>query len=234
MAQTESSLYPLVRGFLEKQGFVVHAEAKNCDVVGVKDGDLVVVELKVALSLELLAQGLERMKVSETVYVAVPAPKAAAQVTRFKSFFPILRKLELGLLSVDVGNDLVTVLVQPQPYQRRRQPKARRALLSEIAGRSGSDNIGGSSRIKIITAYRESATLIAVALRRFGPMKPRDLRALGTGPKTLSILSTNVYGWFARQDRGIYALTEKGRVELANWQTLAERKEALLPASLSK
>jgi hypothetical protein len=234
MAQTESSLYPLVRDFLEKQGFVVHAEAKNCDVVGVKDGDLVVVELKVALSLELLAQGLERMKVSETVYVAVPAPKAAAQVARFKSFFPILRKLELGLLSVDMGNDLVTVLVQPQPYQRRRQPKARRALLLEIAGRSGSDNIGGSSRIKIITAYRESATLIAVALRRFGPMKPRDLRTLGTGPKTLSILSTNVYGWFSRQDRGIYALAEKGRVELANWQTLAERKEALLPDALSK
>lgn len=234
MAQSEASLYPLVRDFLKAQGFTVHAEAKHCDVVGVKNGDLVVVELKVALSLELLAQGLERMKVSETVYVAVPAPKAAAQVARFKSFFPILRKLELGLLAVDVENDLVTVLVQPQPYQRRRQPKARRALLSEIAGRSGNDNIGGSSRIKIITAYRESATFIAVALRRFGPMKPRDLRVLGTGPKTLSILSGNVYGWFARQDRGIYALTEKGRVELANWQTLAERKEALLPSSLSK
>jgi hypothetical protein len=228
MSMAESSLYRPVRDFLRNQGFTVHAEAHHCDVAAHKGDELVIVELKLTLSVELLAQGVQRMKLSDTVYVAVPAPKTSAQLVRMKSFFPILRKLELGLLAVDISTGTVSVFVQPLPFQRRRKPQSRKALLSELAGRSGDDNIGGSTRIKIVTAYRENAVLVAVALRRLGPSRPKDLRLMGTGPKTLPILSSNYYGWFVRLDRGIYGLTEKGTADLEVWKTLAERKETLL------
>lgn len=225
----ESALYPPVRDFLQAQGFRVHAEARHCDVVGEREGELVIVELKRTLTLELLAQGVERQKLTDVVYVAIPKPEGSAAFPRVRALFPVLRKLELGLLGIDSRDSSVTVYVQPQLHQRRRQPRARRALLTELAGRSGDDNIGGSTRVKIVTAYRESAVLIAVALQRFGPMKPRDLRAIGTGPKTLSILSGNVYNWFTRVDRGIYGITDQGRSGLEQWKALAERKTALLP-----
>lgn len=227
----ESSLYHPVRDFLREQGFIVHAEAHHCDVAAQKGDDLVIVELKLALTIELLAQGIQRQKLSDTVYVAVPKPKTAAQVARLKVAYPVLRKLELGLLAVDTELGTVSVLVQPLPYQRKRQPRSRKALLSELAGRSGDDNVGGSNRLKLVTAYRESAILVAVALRRFGSSKPKDLRVLGTGAKTLSILSSNYYGWFERVDRGVYGLTNKGLAELANWQAIVDRKEVLLPTA---
>lgn len=227
----ESSLYPLVRDFLKSQGFVVHAEAHNCDVAGHRGEELVIVELKRSLNLELLSQGVARLKLTDLVYVAIPHPETSALQARVRSFFPVLRKLELGLLWVHEAHGEVSVALQPMPFQRRRQPRSRRALLTELAGRSGDDNIGGTHRTKLVTAYRESAVHIAVALRRLGPSKPRDLRKLGTGTKTLGILSGNVYGWFARVDHGIYQITEKGIAGLTQWRHVAARKEALLPPS---
>jgi hypothetical protein len=41
-----------------------------------------------------------------------------------------------------------------------------------------------------------------------GPKRPRDLKVVA--PRAASILQHNYYGWFARAERGIYALTEAG------------------------
>ena len=66
----------------------------------------------------------------------------------------------------------------------------------------------------IMTAYRQQALACAAALAR-GPGRPRDLKGLIPGaPK---ILLRNVYGWFVRQERGLYALTEQGRAALGRW-----------------
>ena len=74
-----------------------------------------------------------------------------------------------------------------------------------------------------MTAYRENAIQIACCLAELGPLSPRKLRKLGTGPKTLSILYRNVYAWFTRSTRGVYALSEQGQAELANYPALAAR-----------
>lgn len=228
---SESSLYPSIRDFLEAQGYVVRAEAHHCDVVARKESELVVVELKRALTLELLAQGIERLKLTDSVYVAIPHPETFVRLKRTRELLPVVRRLELGLLFVDVRTGHVSVQLQPLPAQRRRQPKATRALLVELNGRTGDDNIGGTRGRKLVTAYRENSILVAVVLRRFGSMRPRDLRKLGTGEKTLSILSANFYGWFSRVDRGIYGLTPKGLKELEEWKSVVERKEAWLTES---
>ena len=65
-----------------------------------------------------------------------------------------------------------------------------------------------------MTAYRQRslacAALVATGLRR-----PRDLRPVA--PDAAAILYRNVYGWFARIDRGVYGLTDVGRDALSRW-----------------
>ncbi len=145
----------------------------------------------------------------------------------------MLRRLELGLLAVDVAAGSVEVRLQPIAVARvRREPSRTRALLAEIAARSADETPGGTHSRRLMTAYRETAVHLAVALERFGPLKPAELRAMGTGPRTLATLRDNVYGWFERVDRGIDGLTQTGAAGLLEWPAAAARKAALLPGSL--
>ncbi|MBE2215618.1 MAG: hypothetical protein IAE82_17230 [Opitutaceae bacterium] len=226
----ETDLYAPVRDFLAAQGFTVRAEVHRCDVAATRGEDLVIVELKVALSLELLAQAVRRQRLTDTVYLAVPRPATRAQEERLRAMRPLLRRLELGLLVVDLGAApaSVSVAVQPQPVQRRREIKARRALLQELAARTGDDNAGGSTRRPLVTVYREQALFIAVALHRLGAMAPKRLRELGAGPKTLSILRSDVYGWFERVGHALYALKPAGVEALIRYADVVARLEPRL------
>jgi hypothetical protein len=114
-------------------------------------------------------------------------------------------------------------LFDPLPYQNRKHGKSRRQVIKEIADRSGEYNIGGSTRVKLITAYRENAILVATCLERLGQASPRGLRQLGTGDKTPAILSSNHYGWFQRVDRGVYSITDQGRHEIRSYPDLQQR-----------
>ncbi len=62
-----------------------------------------------------------------------------------------------------------------------------------------------------MTAYRQEALLCAAQLAS-GPLRPRDLRP--AAPRAAAILQRNVYGWFERVGRGVYALTEAGATAL--------------------
>jgi hypothetical protein len=224
-AGTEADLYAPVRDFLVAQGFVVRAEVNGCDVAGVRGDDLVIVELKRGLTIDLLLQAVKRQRLTDAVYVAVPRPGSSAAEARLREMLPLLRRLEVGLLVVDTRFQPPTLAVaqQPLPVQRRRQAAKRRALLVEFARRSGDDNTGGSTRRPLVTAYRENALLVALALSRLGPSKPRALRALGTGPRTLSILSRDVYGWFEHADRALYRLRPAGEEALQTWANVVGR-----------
>ena len=65
-----------------------------------------------------------------------------------------------------------------------------------------------------MTAYRQCALACVAALAQ-GPRSPRDLKA--SIPDAPRILYGNVYGWFARVERGVYDLTEAGRGALLRW-----------------
>jgi hypothetical protein len=65
-----------------------------------------------------------------------------------------------------------------------------------------------------MTAYRQQA-LACAALLANGHSRPRDIKvAIPDAPK---ILLGNVYGWFVRVERGVYALTDEGRAALIRW-----------------
>ena len=71
----ESDLYGPVRDYLQDLGYEVKGEVKSCDVTAMRDGELIVVELKRGFTLELIYQAINRQRVADGVYVAVPLPK---------------------------------------------------------------------------------------------------------------------------------------------------------------
>lgn len=58
--------------------------------------------------------------------------------------------------------------------------------------------------MSIMTAYRQQALACAASLVS-GPRRTRQIRSVV--PNASSILLRNVFGWFARIERGVYALT---------------------------
>ncbi len=226
MSALETDLYAPVRDWLTEQGYTVRGEVRNCDIAAAKDGELVVIELKRSLNLALLAQAAVRQRTTDSVYVAIPRPSNRRRwLGQSKAVLHLIRRLELGLIlvSTDRRKPAVEVVLHPLPFVRQRRKSSHRAVLREIERRSGDFNEGGSSRRKLVTACRENAIHIAACLAEIGPLAPRVLRSLGTGDKTLSILRSNFYGWFERVDRGVYALTAKGRSELDSYEGLARR-----------
>ena len=218
----ESDLYPPIKRCLESHGYTVHGEVGGCDVAARKDGRLVLIEFKRAINLDLLLQIVQRQEAAESVYAAVPAPRTTDK--RWHALTRLLKRLEVGLLLVNMHSAVKSVEVAFHPVLQPRRPVQRvkqRALLTEMDGRTSDLNQGGSLRRPLMTAYREEALKAALALERLGSASPKALRELGAGPKTGAILLANHYGWFDRLGVGRYALTNKGREALEQYSELA-------------
>ncbi len=215
--RAETSLYAPVKAFLEKQGYVVKGEIGRCDVMAVRgDEKPLIVELKTSANMELLLQGVERMSLTETVYLAVPAPRGTSPVYD-RRFQKLLRRVGLGLLLVHERGS-VEAIFDPAPYKPRINKKRTGRLLGEFTRRTGDPNAGGSTRrVKLVTAYRQEALRMASVLAVRGPQKPALLRIDAEAPNAGRILLQDVYGWFERIERGIYALTPAGTTALATF-----------------
>ena len=214
----ETALYAPVKAFLERRGYEVKGEVRGCDLVARRgDEPLVVVELKLRLSLALVLQGVDRLALTERVYLAVPRPSSQRRRSRgLAPDSPDIRKLcrRLGLGLLLVGPRSVEILEEPVPYRPRPAKLRALRLKGEFDRRLGDANIGGGVAAPIVTAYRQDALLCARALSRSGPMRIGALRAAAGVPGAASILQRNVYGWFTRIDRGTYALSDGGGAAL--------------------
>jgi len=221
----ETDLYPPIRDFLVAHGYTVRAEVNHCDVTARKGDDLIVIELKRQFNVDLLIQATARRRITDSVYVAFPAPEDLGPGSRWPGIKRILRQLELGLILVFFSGSAprIEIVFHPLPYQARKRKDARRAVIREMNMRSGDYNQGGAASTKLVTAYRENAIQIACFLEKLGPVSTHQLRDLGTGPKTTSILYGNVYGWFDRIGRGLYAITSRGREDLEFYPALVKQ-----------
>jgi hypothetical protein len=210
----ETDLYPPLREVLESKGYRVRSEVHGCDITAVKGDDLIVIELKVSFSTSLLIQATSRQKLTDSVYIALPRPRK--QPRNWRGILHLLRRLELGLILVEPKGPArgIEIVFHPVAFKRRKNKKHRCAILKEIDQRSTEMNQGGSVRRKIMTAYRENCIHIACCLEQYGPLSPKQLRAMNTSPKTQSIVYNNHYGWFERIGQGLYALSGKGRKDL--------------------
>ena len=209
----ETDLYLPVKRFLEAQGYTVKAEVRECDIVAVRGEEApVIVELKTGFSLQLLLQGVDRQAMSDAVYLAFGPPRRRQQGDILK----LCRRLGLGVLVVT--GEFVEPLADPEPYQPRRNARRTTMLLKEFARRVGDPNVGGSTRRPRMTAYRQDALRLVAHLSAHGATKVAVLRA-GTGTaRAAAILQDDVYGWFARQSRGVYVLSPKGEEAMETYR----------------
>lgn len=210
---SETALYAPVKRFLEGHGFAVKGEVCGCDVVAVRDGEaplLVIAELKLSFTLELVLQAVDRLRCADQVYLAVVASRRGRD--QDGRVHRLCRLMGLGLLAVDVRLGSVVVICEPAPYRPRPNLPQRRRLLKEHAARKGDPARGGSTRQPIMTAYRQRALACAAAIGD-GAARPRDLKHLAEDAG--AILLRNVYGWFERVGRGSYRLTDTGRAAIA-------------------
>lgn len=224
----EEDLYEPVKAFLEAEGFAVYGEVHHCDVTAVREDNLTIVELKRNLSVELLVQGVLRQKLTPNVYIAVPKFKRMKKYDEWKHILYLLRRLELGLLLVDVERGIVEMAAEPRAFDleksRARSKDRVAALIKECASRSTDLNKGGSQGKKLVTGYREQAIYIACILKRYGAQYPKEIRLKGGNPKkTLGILKNNYYHWFECLSDGKYALNDLGILELEEYGILTEQ-----------
>lgn len=219
----ETDLYKPIRNYFTKQGFEVYGEVQHCDMAVVKDNELIIIELKLNLSVDLLIQASKRQRLTDLVYIAIPKPKYNLRSKKWKDILHLIKRLELGLIIVNFlkSGAKMDVVLSPAPFDgvksRQLHKRKRDRLIKEIEGRNGDYNLGGSNKTKIMTAYKENCIQIATLLERYGPQTPKSLRQMGAGDKTLSILNKNYYGWYEKIQRGTYGISEKGKQELVEY-----------------
>lgn len=221
----ETELYGPVKEYLTDLGYTVKGEVSGCDLMAVRGDEVVVVELKTRFNLALLLQGVTRQKAVDSVYLAVEAPRTTrGSGPRWSEILHLCRRLGLGLMTVLFGRKgaLVEVALHPGDYTPRRNTKQQALLVREFERRSGDYNTGGSTRRPLVTAYREEALRVADWIRRHGPTSPKAVKA-GTGvEKASQVLQQNVYGWFDRVEKGVYALTPRGEHALTQYADVIE------------
>jgi hypothetical protein len=207
----EKEMFLIIKQYLESLEFTVKAEVNDVDIMAVKDETVLLVEMKSSLNTTLMAQGIKRNKISDTVYLAIPRPSIKVIRSKlFKDKCLILRHLELGLVLVDVKKEQVDVILDPSNYHVKRQKKKRAKLLKEFQMRKTASNIGGVNQTKIVTAYRELA-LLALDYMKDQERTTKELREYTKRKKIVDILQKNYYGWFERVDRGVYKITVEGQ-----------------------
>ncbi len=220
MALKETDLYPPLKLFLQGQGYEVKGEVNDCDLVAVRgDEEPVVIELKLSINLTLLLQAVDRVGITDHVYIAVPLGCGALKQKK-KKVIKLLRMLGLGLIGIDLQGKkgFVEILLDPGDYQPKKNKTKKTRLLGEFNKRVGDPNLGGATtRQGRRTAYRQRAVQIAQYLQHKGECKAAAVAGDLGEPKARDILYRDYYGWFDGLGKGIYKLSPKGKDELALW-----------------
>jgi hypothetical protein len=221
----EVDLYAPVKLFLERQGYEVKGEVDDCDVVAVRGEEPpVVVELKQQLNLALILQAVDRLAVSDTVYIAFRVGKAssASWRSRGKQVKSLLRRLGVGLLTVSAKGRVDAVL-DPAPYRPRSDRSRRERLLKEFVERVGDPEPGGSAARERMTVYRQEVIRCARELGDGAVLKVQVIRDRTGLERAGDILIDNHYGWFERVKRGHYQLSPKGQREIERWLDVCDQ-----------
>lgn len=212
MSFAEADMYAPICKYLTEQGYVVRGEVKNCDIAAYKANKLTVVELKKTFNLKLVYQGVERQDFAQNVYVAIGRSSKGMRDTNYKNMVKLLKRLDLGLITVAMDSPIKTVevILEPENERKIKNHRRKKALASEFEGRSGDHNRGGVGRTKIITAYREKSLKVLCLISKKEVMTNKELREMGYSNKDLDILRKNYYGWFERVSRGKYGVSGIG------------------------
>ncbi len=211
----ETELYAPVKKLFLSQGFDVKGEVKDIDVIAYHQDLMIGVELKTKVSLKLIYQAIDRQKVLDQVYIAIPKDAIYQSKSLYRNFTHLLKRLEIGLIIVN--GDSAEVIIEAVPFDRnlsRSRYKKRKTMLDkELRLRKNNKNIGGTNGKKI-TRYKEQVIDIGNYLISNTKASPKEIKEKTGIEKTASILQKNYDGYFERVERGIYQLTEKGKKDI--------------------
>ncbi|WP_422374437.1 DUF2161 domain-containing phosphodiesterase [Roseibium sp.] len=223
----ETELYAPVKTFLEGQGYEVKAEVGAADLVACRgDEEPVIVELKTGFTLSLFHQAIDRQAITDLVYVAVARGKGKRFLGALKSNLKLARRLGLGLITVRLPDGHVEVHHDPAPFTPRKSKPRKTRMLREFARRVGDPNTGGSTRVTLVTAYRQDAIRCAEHLAESGPSRGADVAKATGVARATRMMADDHYGWFERLERGVYGLTPKGLGALSDPKEAAATGQA--------
>jgi hypothetical protein len=205
----ESDLFSPVASLLTSQGFLVQGEIKHLDVFGVKDTLTIGVELKLKMNLKLIYQAVDRLKVVDLVYIAVPHQAIKTLKSNYRLLLGLLRKLEIGLITIQDSQALVVVEATPfdSVKSHQRNKRKQKGLMKEFLQRVEHPQIGGIKGPRM-TAYRLRAMKIKDVMVQGETFTIKQLKALTHIDDVASILRHNYYGWFSHPSRGLYCLCD--------------------------
>ncbi|MEL6287429.1 MAG: DUF2161 family putative PD-(D/E)XK-type phosphodiesterase [Planctomycetota bacterium] len=212
----ETDLYPPVKALLEAQGYEVKGEVGKADVVACRgDAPPIVVELKTGFSLTLFHQAIDRLALTDVVYVAVPHGTGKRFADALKRNRTLCRRLGLGLITVRLSTDnipaVALVHLDPAPYAPRKSAPRTDRLLREFARRVGDPNAGGLNRATLMTAYRQDALRCLGWLAAEGPTKASRVAEATGVAIARRIMADDHYGWFERVSLGVYGASPRGK-----------------------
>jgi hypothetical protein len=207
----EKELYLPVKQLLESKGYSVKAEVKDIDVFGVKENHTIAVELKTQVSLKLIYQAIDRQKLCDKVYIALPKSAFKSHQANIRQFVYLLKRLDIGLIRVN--DDQAVLFMESDGFDiirsKKQSTRKKKAVLREFSLRESDENVGGMKGKKM-THYREKVLKIAQYLYEFKEKSPKEIKAYTGVMDTPSILQKNYYLWFKKVDRGIYTLSLMG------------------------
>ena len=222
----EKDLYDPIRSYFEQFGYVCDGEVEQIDLVMEKDGIYTAVELKQSLDFKAVQQAALRQKVADEVYIGIFTPKNMRSHS-FNDKLYLLKRLGIGLLAVSRRTGIVNVVQEPVVSDlesfKQRNKNNRRKLKNEFSGRKLKNNTGGVHGTKLMTNYRENSLLVLHALSELGSTSDcRSVHKMCQVKNSTNIMYRNVYGWFEKQEKGIYAVSSAGKEALKEYSDVIE------------
>ncbi|MFV0520136.1 MAG: DUF2161 family putative PD-(D/E)XK-type phosphodiesterase [Lachnospirales bacterium] len=212
----EKDLFPIIKDYFEKKGYKVNAEVRNCDVVVQKENYFAIIELKLALNITLIHQALNRLTITENVYIAIKKPKKNYFKERQK-MLRLVKRLNIGLIVInpDIKENKLEILFNPKDIDTT-PPKTKKGELvkKEISGRKLDLNKGGVNKTKLLTAYKDLSIRIACICEIYTIVNVKFLKENFDIDNAYSILYNNFHGYFIRYGNGDYGISDKGLTAL--------------------
>jgi len=209
----ESALFEPIKQYFEQMGYTVDGEVKDCDMLMVKDEDLIAIELKNDLNFKLFIQAAKRQKLFDHVYVAVWLPKHLTSKS-FRDKVYLLNRLGIGLITVSQRSKHVEVfhdpLIHPLENYRHSNKNIKLKTIEEFQKRRSRNNVGGVNRKKVMTSYKEDCLIILNTLQDEGRLKASLIKEKTGIDRAYTIVYKNHYGWFVKEGKGIYTISKAG------------------------
>ncbi len=204
----EKDLFPIVKKYFEGLDYKVNAEVKDCDVVLTKDNIITVVELKINLNITAVYQALDRQKITDSVYIAIQKPKrySTKELSKMKN---LLKRLNIGFILIDIKNDTLQIILEPT-IGKQKNNKLTKKIAKEIEGRTLDTNIGGTTQVKQMTAYKDFSIKLACFMEHYSIVNHSFLKKNFGIENSYHVMYNNFYGYYTKYGNGDFGLSHKG------------------------